>query len=51
MVKRRKLMVKKIQNVTKVDVIYTGTEAPNLSAHDIIPPTQQDRMDMALLLG
>ena len=37
--------------VTKADVIYTGTDAPNLSVQDIIPPTQQDRMDISLVLG
>ena len=37
--------------MTKADVIITGTETPNLSVHDIIPPTQQDRMDMSLQLG
>ena len=41
----------KKQTVTIADLIYTGTEAPNLSVKDIIPPTHQDRMDMSLQLG
>ena len=39
------------QTVTKADLIYTGTAAPYLSVQDIIPPTQQDRMNMSLQLG
>ena len=41
----------KKKTVPKADVIYTGTDAPNLSVQDIIPPTQQDRMDISLVLG
>ena len=41
----------KKRTVTKADVIYTGTEAPNLSVKDIIPPTHQDIMDMSLQFG
>ena len=37
--------------MTKADLIYTGTAAPNLSVKDIIPPTHQDRMDISLQLG
>ena len=42
--------IKKL-TVTKADRIYTGTAAPYLCVQDIIPPTQQDRMDMSLQLG
>ena len=41
----------KKKTVTKADVIYTDTDAPNLSVQDIIPPTQQDRIDISLVLG